>query len=84
MNYKTVKLIDCCKSISDGDHMSPPKSKSGVPFITISNIDRDNQIDFEGAMFVPDCYYDGLSEEKKLVQEIFSIPLLVHLECLSI
>ncbi len=65
MNYKTVKLIDCCKSISDGDHMPPPKSKSGVPFITISNIDRDNQIDFEGAMFVPDCYYDGLSEEKK-------------------
>ena len=45
--------------------MPPPKSESGVPFITISNIDGDNQIDFDGAMFVPDSYYDGLSEEKK-------------------
>ncbi len=65
MEYKKVKLSECCKSISDGDHLPPPKSQSGVPFITISNIDGDNQINFNGTMFVPDSYYDSLSEEKK-------------------
>lgn len=35
---ETKKLIDCCEFISDGDHLPPPKSDSGVPFITISNI----------------------------------------------
>ena len=65
MEYKKVKLSECCKSISDGDHLPPPKSQSGVPFITISNIDGDNQIDFNDTMFVPDSYYDSLSEEKK-------------------
>ena len=65
MEYKKVKLSECCKSISDGDHLPPPKSQSGVPFITISNIDGDNQLNFNGTMFVPDSYYDSLSEEKK-------------------
>ena len=65
MEYKKVKLSECCKSISDGDHLPPPKSPSGVPFITISNIDGDNQINFNGTMFVPNSYYDSLSEEKK-------------------
>ena len=65
MEYKKVKLSECCNSISDGDHLPPPKSQSGVPFITISNIDGDNQINFNGTMFVPDSYYDSLSEEKK-------------------
>ena len=64
MENKKVKLSECCKSISDGDHLPPPKSQSGVPFITISNIDGDNQINFNGTMFVPDSYYDSLSEEK--------------------
>ncbi len=65
MENKKVKLYECCKSISDGDHLPPPKSQSGVPFITISNIDGDNQLNFNGTMFVPDSYYDSLSEEKK-------------------
>jgi len=34
--WKKVKLQDCCHSISDGDHLPPPKSESGVPFITIT------------------------------------------------
>ena len=40
------KLKDCCLSISDGDHLPPPKAESGIPFITISNIDATNHIDF--------------------------------------
>lgn len=62
---KTKKLIDCCEFISDGDHLPPPKSGNGVPFITISNITGQNKLSFEGTMFVPESYYDGLSENKK-------------------
>lgn len=65
MEYKKVKLFECCKPISDGDHLPLNKSQSDIPFITISNIDGDNQINFNGTMVVPDSYYDSLSEEKK-------------------
>ena len=51
--WKKVKLKDCCHSISDGDHLPPPKSNSGVPFVTIANIDATNHIDFGNTMFVP-------------------------------
>ena len=60
------KLIDCCEFISDGDHLPPPKSVSGVPFITISNITGQNKISFENTMFVPESYYKGLGKTKKV------------------
>ena len=62
---ETKKLIDCCEFISDGDHLPPPKSDSGVPFITISNITGQNKLSFENTMFVPESYYNGLNENKK-------------------
>ena len=62
---ETKKLIDCCEFISDGDHLPPPKSDSGVPFITISNITGQNKLSFEDTMFVPESYYNGLNENKK-------------------
>ena len=63
--WKKVKLKDCCHSISDGDHLPPPKSESGVPFITIANIDVTNHIDFGNTMFVPFEYYDNLNDIRK-------------------
>ena len=63
--WKKVKLKDCCHSISDGDHLPPPKSESGVPFITIANIDVANHIDFGNTMFVPFEYYDNLNDIRK-------------------
>lgn len=65
MNYKKKKLKDCCVSISDGDHLPPPKAETGVPFITISNIDGNNQLDFSDVMYVPEEYYNGLPANKK-------------------
>jgi type I restriction enzyme S subunit len=59
------KLKDCCVSISDGDHQPPPKAETGVPFVTISNIDSNNQLDFSDVMYVPEEYYDGLPANKK-------------------
>ena len=65
MNYEKKKLKDCCVSISDGDHLPPPKAETGVPFITISNIDGNNQLDFSDVMYVPEEYYNGLPANKK-------------------
>lgn len=62
---ETKKLVDCCEFISDGDHLPPPKSDSGVPFITISNITGQNKLSLEDTMFVPESYYNGLNENKK-------------------
>ncbi len=59
------RLKDCCYSISDGDHLPPPKSSYGIPFITISNIDSTNHIDFENTLFVPIEYYNNLDSIRK-------------------
>lgn len=65
MSYEKKKLKDCCVSISDGDHQPPPKAETGVPFVTISNINSNNQLDFSDVMYVPEEYYDGLPANKK-------------------
>lgn len=65
MIFQTFKLKDICSSISDGDHQPPPKTNEGIPFITISNIDENNHIDFANVMYVPNEYYDKLADIKK-------------------
>lgn len=65
MTWEKVKLGDCCISISDGDHQAPPKSRDGIPFITIANIDQFNKIDFTNTMHVPKDYFDSLDSKRK-------------------
>ena len=65
MKWEKVKLSDCCSSIADGDHQPPPKAESGVPFVTIANINQFNQFDFSNTMFVPQDYYDQLDAKRK-------------------
>lgn len=85
MKWEKVKLGDCCASISDGDHQPPPKVKSGIPFVTISNISSSNQFDFCDTMFVPQKYYDKLDTKRKAqkndilysVVGSFGIPVLI-------
>ena len=62
---KIYKICELCESIADGDHMPPPKSSEGIPFITISNIDQYHNIDFENTMYVPESYYNSLAEKRK-------------------
>lgn len=64
-NCNKMKLSDCCLSISDGDHMPPPKCDNGIPFITISDIDSNNEINFSNTMFVPQEYWDSLDNKRK-------------------
>lgn len=65
MSWDTVKLVDICKSISDGDHQAPPKSETGIPFVTISNITSTNKFDFRNTMHVPQDYYEGLDGKRR-------------------
>ena len=65
MKWELKSLSDCCLSIADGDHQAPPKSDSGIPFVTISDIDANNQFDFSNTMFVPQSYYDSLDSKRK-------------------
>lgn len=66
---KLCALKDVCLSIADGDHMPPPKSDFGVPFITISNITENKKIDFSNVMYVPREYYDKLADKRKAQRE---------------
>ena len=69
MKWETVKLSDCCFSIADGDHQPPPKAETGVPFVTISNINAYHQFDFNDTMFVPQDYYDRLDPKRSTTHE---------------
>ena len=43
-DWSFVNLSEMATDISDGDHMPPPKSECGLPFITISNINKSTYI----------------------------------------
>ena len=66
MSWEKVKLNDVCSSIYDGDHNAPPKSDTGVPFVTISNIDAaDGSIDFSNTAHVPNSYFESLKPGRR-------------------
>ena len=82
-----VTLLDLATDITDGDHMPPPKSRIGVPFITIGNINKNTRrINFSETFTVPHGYFDGLKANKKprigdvlyTVTGSFGIPVLVR------
>lgn len=65
MRWEIVKLSECCVSITDGDHLPPPKTDNGIPFVTIASINSVNQFDFTNTMYVPQEYYDKLDSKRK-------------------
>lgn len=82
-----VTLADLATEITDGDHLPPPKSPTGVPFITIGNIVKETrEIDFSDTFMVPRAYFDALKPYKKprqgdvlyTVTGSFGIPVIVR------
>ena len=80
-------LGECVIFITDGDHQPPPKSLEGIPFVTISNIEKfSHKIDFTNTFFVSKEYYNSLKDDKKpkygdvlyTVTGSFGIPVLVE------
>jgi type I restriction enzyme S subunit len=86
-NWEKVKLSDLAIEITDGDHMPPPKSENGIPFITISNINKQtHQIDFSDTFCVSRKYYNNLKSNRKPIKNdvlytvtgSFGIPVLIE------
>lgn len=64
--WPMVSLAELATEVTDGDHLPPPKSESGIPFITISNIDKELlTVDFTDTFKVPVEYYRSLKESRK-------------------
>ena len=87
--WELVKLSDLATDITDGDHAPPPKSSSGIPFITISNIHKgSNRIDFSDTFKVPEDYFQNLKPNRRprigdvlyTVTGSFGIPVIVDEE----
>ena len=82
----SLALSELATDITDGDHMPPPKSSEGLPFITIKNIDKTTRtIDFSDTFKVPEEYYDSLKPNRRpasgdvlySVTGSYGIPVLV-------
>ena len=78
-----------CVHITDGDHMPPPKSENGIPFITISDIDKNTRVvNFDNTFFVPKQYFESLKEERiakygdvlYTVTGSYGIPVVINFE----
>lgn len=61
--WKWVRLGEICNSITDGDHQAPPKCKTGIPFLVISDV-SSGKIDFKGNRFVSEIYFKNLPKER--------------------
>jgi|JI9StandDraft_1071089.scaffolds.fasta_scaffold01567_19 type I restriction enzyme S subunit len=86
-DWENVKLSELANDITDGDHMPPPKTKSGIPFITISNINKqNNQIDFSDTFTVSKDYFEKIKLNRKpkkgdilyTVTGSYGIPVLIE------
>ena len=84
-DWPVVRLADVCETITDGDHQPPPKASEGVPFVTITNINDEHELDFTKTFFVPESYYSNLNANRKprggdvlyTVTGSYGIPVLV-------
>jgi type I restriction enzyme S subunit len=87
VSCKLVPLSELATDITDGDHLPPPKSATGVPFITIGNILKETRtIDFTDTFMVPHKYFNGLKANKRprrgdvlyTVTGSYGIPVIVE------
>lgn len=84
---KMVSIESVCSHVTDGDHMPPPKSTTGIPFIMISNVEN-NRICWDKTAFVDKTYYNTIDSKRKpqngdvlyTVTGSYGIPILVDYE----
>lgn len=63
-HWIVTTLRTLCLSITDGDHIPPPKSDDGIPFLVIGDV-RDQTIRFENCRHVPEEYYAALDPVRR-------------------
>lgn len=82
-----VIVKSVCEHVTDGDHMPPPKSAAGIPFIMISNVEN-HCINWGNTAYVGRDYYQNIDSKRKprkgdvlyTVTGSFGIPVLVDFE----
>ncbi|MHC9063493.1 restriction endonuclease subunit S [Nitrospira sp. CMX1] len=83
---EVVPLTELASDITDGDHLPPPKTSTGIPFITIGNIVKSSRkIDFSDTYKVSRDYFDSLKPNRRpqrgdvlyTVTGSFGIPVLI-------
>ena len=64
--FGTVTVAELALEVTDGDHMPPPKAKTGIPFVTISDVRKDTrEIDFSNTFMVPERYFNDLKDKRR-------------------
>jgi type I restriction enzyme S subunit len=65
IGWQITHAQELCVVITDGDHLPPPKSDDGIPFLVIGDV-RSGTIGVNDATrFVPQSYFDALDWSKK-------------------
>jgi type I restriction enzyme S subunit len=84
-SWRDTELRDICSTITDGDHLPPPKRPSGIPFLTIGNV-SSGRLDFSETRFVPESYFAKIKADRipkrgdilyTVVGATIGIPILV-------
>jgi type I restriction enzyme, S subunit len=60
-SWAWARLDELWRSVTDGDHQPPPKSESGVAFLTIGNMSAGG-LNFSESRFVSEDYFRSLDE----------------------
>lgn len=64
-SWRWVALAELCSTLTDGDHLPPPKADDGVPFLVIGDV-RSGRINLETASrFVPRSYFEKLDWSRR-------------------
>lgn len=79
-----ARLSDLFASITDGDHLPPPQTTVGIPFLVIGDV-RRGTVDLSDTRFVAESYYESLMDSRRprrndvlyTVTGSFGIPVLV-------
>ena len=62
--WSITELRSVCTSITDGDHLPPPKTRNGIPFLVIGDV-RSQTINFAASRFVSPKYYEALDSIRR-------------------
>jgi type I restriction enzyme, S subunit len=64
IGWSLAQLQSLCMSITDGDHLPPPKTSQGIPFLVIGNV-RNKSIEFAGCRHVSEEYFNALDSIRR-------------------
>ena len=62
--WTVATLQSLCISVTDGDHIPPPKTDKGIPFLVIGNV-RNRSLNFAGCRHVSEKYYEALDTARR-------------------